>query len=515
MKLSELVRRASKRIVLPLALFALCASTALATWSIVVVNTKTGEVCVACATCLSGTITQYVPLIKTDYGVAACQSSIDYGAKNRKKIWAGFQSGMTPREILDVIAQTDAGYQSRQIGIVTLGDVPVTFTGSQDGTACGGVTGISGDLRYAIQGNVLTCSQVWLDAEYTLINTPGDLSQKVMAAMQAARLEGGDGRCSCNPTAPDSCGCVTGGLVNSARTGFFILARIGDVDGVCDGPHGCANGAYYLSLNIPGTGTGLDPVVQLQAGYDAWRASLVGVPDQVNSLVQVGAQSLVADGKSTTWVDFKLFDVDHNPVNHGGYSVQTLSVSGGTPVTTPINFVDHNDGTYSFELQAGLQTGTDRWRLVLTDPNTFAQITLQPDITIRVDPFSDLHCGYDQVSNAGGAPVPFTINLGAGEAGSSYILLGSASGTTPGIPFGGSVLPLNLDKFFRRTISAANTAAFPNSAGTLDVDGRATPRFVAMPGTLVYFVGHHLDFAVAVLAPSSAVSSAVGFDVFP
>ena len=59
---------------------------------------------------------------------------------------------------------------------------------------------------YAIQGNILMGSPVILDVETALRNTPGDLSQKVMAAMEAARDMGGDGRCSCDEQFPESCG---------------------------------------------------------------------------------------------------------------------------------------------------------------------------------------------------------------------------------------------------------------------------------------------------------------------
>ena len=68
------------------------------------------------------------------------------------------------------------------------------------------VTGEVGDLSYAIQGNVLVGWLPVLDAETALLNTPGDLATKVMAAMQAARFAGGDGRCSCSNNNPTGCG---------------------------------------------------------------------------------------------------------------------------------------------------------------------------------------------------------------------------------------------------------------------------------------------------------------------
>lgn len=507
------MKRALHRLLLSVAALTLAVESARATWSIVVVDTQTGEVGVACATCLPGTLQQWVPLIQPGYGAAAAQSSIDTGAKNRKVIWNGFLAGQTPREILGLIAATDPNFQTRQFGIVDRFHTPETFTGSLDGPVAGGVRGQVGTLRYAIQGNVLTCPQVWLDAEQALLNTSGDLSQRMMAAMQAAKAQGGDGRCSCAPSNPGGCGCVTGGTKKSAHVAFIIVARDGDPLGVCTGAAGCANGGYWLDLEIPGVVTNpVDPVTQLQAAYDTWRASLAGVPDQLASILYLGAPSLMADGKSKTWVDLELRDVDGHPVGHGGDLIQIVPLSG-TPLVSPQNLVDHGDGTYSFEFVAGTQVGVDHWRIVVT--SGFQDITIVPDLALELVPPSDLHCGYSVVSASGGAPIPFTLDLGASFAGSDYWLVGSMTGTAPGTPFAGLVLPLNFDPFFRRTIRSANQGAFQNTQGQLDADGRALAGFLANPGKLAPLVGHRLDFAAAILAPVPAVTSAVGFDILP
>ncbi|MCC6406742.1 MAG: DUF1028 domain-containing protein [Planctomycetes bacterium] len=505
------------RLLLPVVAFALAAETAFATWSIVVVDTKTGEVGVACATCLPGTLEQWVPLIQPGYGAAAAQSALDSSAKNRKVIWNGFQAGLSPREILGLIQASDPSFQSRQFGIVDLVHTPETFTGSLDGAIAGGVRGQVGTLKYAIQGNVLTCSQVWLNAEQALLLTPGDLSQKMMAAMQAAKAQGGDGRCSCAPSNPSGCGCVTSGLKKSAHVGFIIVARPGDALGMCTGAAGCANGGYWLNLQIPGVVSDpIDPVTKLQAAYDAWRASMVGVPDQVASDLRQGAPTMMADGKSTTTVTIELRDLDGQSVGHGGHLIQIVPQGSGTPVATPQNLVDHGDGTYSFEFLAGTLVGGSAWRIVVTDQ--FTDIPLEPVLSLDTVPPSDLHCGYPWVTAAGGAPIPFTLDLGPSYAGSDYLLVGSMTGTSPGVPFAGLTLPLNFDPFMRRTIHAANQGAFHDTQGQLDADGRATAQWLALPGALAPFVGHHLDFAAAILAPTPpgpAVTSAVGFDVYP
>src|SRR5690606_11767532 len=112
----------------------------------------------------------------------------------------------SPQAILAGLAQIDPNHQGRQYGIVTLEHDPLTFTGTGAGFARHGVTGEIGSLRYAVQGNLLTGNVVVEAAEHALRTTPGDLGERVMAAMTAAARMGGDGRCSCSPIQPTSCG---------------------------------------------------------------------------------------------------------------------------------------------------------------------------------------------------------------------------------------------------------------------------------------------------------------------
>ena len=52
-----------------------------------------------------------------------------------------------------------------------------------------------------------------------------------MAAMQAARSMGGDGRCSCSPTLPTSCGSPPPSFTKSAHIAYMMVARAGDTEG--------------------------------------------------------------------------------------------------------------------------------------------------------------------------------------------------------------------------------------------------------------------------------------------
>ncbi len=88
----------------------------------------------------------------------------------------------------------------------------------------------------------------------------------------------------------------------------------------------------------------------------------------------------------------------------------------------------------------------------------------------------------DSVSVSSPAPVQLMIDAGAFHAGRPYWLLGSASGTTPGIDVGsGLTLPLQPDGYFLYTLAAPNAPPLSGSIGLLDAAGRATTVFELPP----------------------------------
>ncbi len=516
MKLTNRLAKVSRvRAVLTSLLVLTLASTAGATWSIIAVNTRTKEICFGSATCLSGfDLRRFLPVVVVGRGAGAAQSSIDSSGVNRMEIWNGLQVIQPPAIILQTLQQIDPSFQTRQYGIVDMANTPVTFTGTSAGIAKFGVTGVNGEIRYAIQGNVLTGNQVITNAEAAFLALQGDLSSKVMAGMEAARALGGDGRCSCNPNAPTSCGCPPPPFSKSAHVGFLIDARLGDTDGACNSSVGCANGNYYVNFNIIGNTNDLDPVIQLAAQYTTWRNAQANHPDGTVSLVFPGAQTLPADGHTSTSVDFTLLDIDGFPITQGGAVVTLTNASGLPAVTTPSAVIDHGNGTYSFTLSAGTTTGEDQWKITVNDGSRPA--TLAPYLKMRVDPAFDLHCGFDEISLSHDTLVPFTFNLGAGAAGRRYWLLASAHGTQPGTPFNGVQMPLNLDPFFLLSVRRPNTAVLPNSASHLDANGYAQAGFQTWLSNIGPLLGGRVDFSAIVFFGSNPVSTSnAGFDVMP
>ena len=490
---------------------ALLATSAWPTWSIVVVNSKTREVCVGTATCIEAfDIQKTVPVIVPEYGAGASQASIDSGGVLRRRIFRGTLAERTPQQILTSLSQV-GGHQSRQFGIANFFGPPVTFTGTNTSAAKGGVAGTAGDLSYAIQGNILVDQVVWLEAEKALLQAPGDLSQKVMAAMEAARAWGGDGRCSCLTGPPTSCGAPPPTPFKSAHCAYVGLARVGDTLGSCSSG-GCANGQYYMSLNVSGVASDPDPVIVLQGMYQTWRAALQGRPDQILSVVDPQADALVADGKSSTEVEIRLIDVDGVPLTTGGAQFTVGLISPGTAVSVPGPLIDHGNGTYTLTLTATTTPGLDTWRIQAAD--AVGPVILQPDVTIRVDPLAPLHLGLDELSVGAGGAVPFTINAGAAQGGMPFVLLGSTSGTQPGTLFSGVNVPLNADRLFNLMLFA-QPPLLVGSPGLLDADGRASVTFEPTPGLLLSMAGLHSDWSVALLGPSPTALGPVGLELVP
>ena len=111
--------------------------------------------------------------------------------------------------------------------------------------------------------------------------------------------------------------------------------------------------------------------------------------------------------------------------------------------------------------------------------------------------------------------VPFTINFGSPTAGSSYILLASMTGTSPGTVVGSQTLPLNWDQLSIYTLNQPNNPIIPGSFGQLDPNGRATAHLKVPAGLLGAFVGLHLDWAAVALTQPAIISSTVGLDILP
>ncbi|MEM9373517.1 MAG: DUF1028 domain-containing protein [Planctomycetota bacterium] len=222
---------------------ALAAGNAEATWSVLIVDTRTGEIGLGSATCLTRLdLRELTPVLVAGSGAVTAQSAGDSDGFTRSYMRDRLLEGVPVADILDGLSQIDGAHQTRQYGMVDVSGGAVTFSGAQAGAWRGGLTGRAGDLVYAVQGNVLSGENVVADAAGAVVNTPGDIADKLLAAMVAAREAGGDGRCSCDPRNPEDCGSPPPAPFKSSHVGYMMIARAGDID---------QSRAYYFDPRRP------------------------------------------------------------------------------------------------------------------------------------------------------------------------------------------------------------------------------------------------------------------------
>ncbi|MEM7199520.1 MAG: aryl-sulfate sulfotransferase [Planctomycetota bacterium] len=113
----------------------------------------------------------------------------------------------------------------------------------------------------------------------------------------------------------------------------------------------------------------------------------------------------------------------------------------------------------------------------------------------------------DRGTSSAARPLALQLDLLAGSprAGDVYVMLGSASGTTPGARTFGVTLPLNPDPYLRLLYAAAATRALPTFVGTLDPRGGATATLTLPPEPAL--AGLTLHHAFAAVAPRTTIVS--------
>jgi uncharacterized Ntn-hydrolase superfamily protein len=185
-------------------------ATASATWSIVAVDSSTGQVAVASATCLLQSVFPRLgakdlrdiqAVVVAGKGGAVGQALIDTARANQKILRAEVEKATDPAEILQRLRQADPQMETRQFGIVDVQGRSAGFTGKENQPRALSVGGSAGPIRYQVQGNILASDDVVHEAVRALSQGRGTLAARVMAAMEAADARGGDRRCTGGKTA--------------------------------------------------------------------------------------------------------------------------------------------------------------------------------------------------------------------------------------------------------------------------------------------------------------------------
>ena len=105
------------------------------------------------------------------------------------------------------------------------------------------------------------------------------------------------------------------------------------------------------------------------------------------------------------------------------------------------------------------------------------------------------------VSVANGGRVDFTHLVDSGRSGEFYYLLGSLTGTLPGIPLpGGLHLPLNEDVLLIGMLQYPNIGVFEDTLGSVDAQGRASSAIDIPSGLLLpALIGLQMDLVHAIV----------------
>jgi hypothetical protein len=253
-------------------------------------------------------------------------------------------------------------------------------------------------------------------------------------------------------------------------------------DGVRDLLVGAWTGKIYLLIN---TGTNAAPLFPSKPYVQEGGSALVVNNGYSAPLVldynQDGKKDLVAGGADGLIYFYENVGTDQNPQFNGSVILtDDLGVINMVKYSKP-DFSDWNgDGVP--DLLCG---GTDG-RL------TYCQ-TLAP-----------LSLSNNQLSETGGV-IDFFLDGGIGNANSSYHILGSISGTEPGLPIPyGPYLPLSWDFFTDLVIKMANSPVLPGFRSTLDATGFGSAQFDTLGPLPPGFVGVKLYFAYLLYESSTS-----------
>src|SRR5262249_16259541 len=268
------------RRVLPLLLGLLAVpASAFATWSVVAVDRTTGRIVIASATCVNGD-DMFLPgvqaVVVPGKGVAACQAAVDGTHTNQMLGFRELQKGTDPRAILELLS-ADPAFQSRQFGIVDLQGRSAGHSGLSNGYVAQDVQGrVPGtEIFYSIQGNILRPGEVVPNAVKAFLDSKGTITDRVMAAMEAADAGGGDSRCSCPPPPADGSAPKIPCDGKTAHVAYILMAEKTDTSG---DSHNNGKYAMFIRVAQPDHGSlsihdgeNLNPVKTLRLRYDEWR----------------------------------------------------------------------------------------------------------------------------------------------------------------------------------------------------------------------------------------------------
>ena len=163
------------------------APPARATFSIVAYDSVTQELGVAVQS-RAFSVGMAVPWAEAGVGAIATQASTNesFGPLGL----AMLRKGKSAPDVLRALLAADSGSAHRQVGIVDARGSSAAHTGADCSTWAGQRTG----RGYSIQGNLLAGEGVVAGMEQAFLSSPGELAERLLAALDAGQAAGGDKR---------------------------------------------------------------------------------------------------------------------------------------------------------------------------------------------------------------------------------------------------------------------------------------------------------------------------------
>ena len=164
------------------------------TFSIVAIDTVNGQVGSAAASFVGGCTQELISQVfYISPGVGVIHTQAGFMPQNAFTAQNLMRDGKSPQEIVDYLVANDATGvpQDRQYIVIDLidGGRVAGYTGSENPSYCNHILG----KTYAIAGNILY-DKVLEEMESGFLNTSGELSDKLMAALMGGKSAGGDMR---------------------------------------------------------------------------------------------------------------------------------------------------------------------------------------------------------------------------------------------------------------------------------------------------------------------------------
>jgi len=214
------------------------------TFSIVAVDTATGEVGSAGASCIDITNSYNISRINElvpGRGAINAQASWDFTNLANAKVW--MSSGDSPQEIIDWLKSNDSqdNPERMQYGIVDIDTNNRPRSAAFTGTEAYDYKNHNIGPNYSVQGNILIGQHVLDSIENKFNSATGTLAEKLMAALQGANFAGADQR------------CLSEGV--SSGSAFIRVAKPAD-----------QNDSYFLDI----TPYGVEPIDSLQVLFNNW-----------------------------------------------------------------------------------------------------------------------------------------------------------------------------------------------------------------------------------------------------